>query len=167
MTAGIGRAKRAVGTIRVIGIGNALAGDDAVGVLAARRLRDLADAGADVEIIEADMAGLDVLDLMEGAKTVILIDAARSGQPAGTIHRLDASAAPVATPLFSHSTHALNVVEALELARTLGRLPPQVIVYGIEAGAPAFGQALSPIVVRAMAEVTQQILRDIEASRHA
>jgi len=151
--------------IRIIGLGNTCGGDDAVGVLAARRLGGLVAGRA--EVVEAEMAGLELLELMEGADMVILIDAARTGQPAGTIHRLDASTTPVAAPLFAHSTHALNAVEALELARALGRLPDRVLVYGIEVEELSAGRSLSPTVGAALEQVVRRVLAGIEVKRDA
>ena len=146
--------------IRIIGLGNLFRGDDAAGLLAARRLKDLV--GDRAEVIEAELAGLDVLDLMAGAPAVFLIDAARSGRPAGTIHRLDASAGPISGDLFPHSTHVLNAVDAIELGRTLGLLPPCVIVYGVEVGDTTAGSALSPAVAGALGQVVERVLRELE-----
>lgn len=135
-------------------------GDDGVGVLAARRLKSLVGHRADV--IEAELAGFDMLDWMAGASAVILIDAARSGRPAGTIHRLDASAGPLSGDLFPHSTHVLHAVDAIELCRTLGLLPTRVIVYGVEAGNTAVGDALSPAVAEVFERVVEEVLRELE-----
>lgn len=146
--------------IRIIGLGNLLRGDDAVGLLAARRLRERV--GNQVEVVEAEMAGVAILELMAGARVVILVDAARSGLAPGTIHRLDPSAGPISPTLFPHSSHALNAADALELARVLGALPPTVIVYGIEVGATSPGRPLSTQVARALDEVVEQILRQSE-----
>ena len=146
--------------IRIIGVGNLFRGDDAAGLLAARRLKDLV--GDRAEVVEAELAGLDVLDLMADASDVILIDAARSGRPAGTIHRLDASAGPLSGDLFPHSTHALNAVDAIEMGRTLGLLPPRVIVYGVEVGDTTAGNALSPAVAGALNQVVERVLRELE-----
>ena len=149
-------------TIRIIGLGNSMRGDDAVGLLAVRRLRERV--GSHVDVIEAESAGVELLELMAGARAVLLIDAARSGQAPGTIHRLDASAGPIAPELFPRSTHAIGVGEALELARTLDVLPNKVIVYGIEAGDTDIGHPLSPQVGHALNEVLQLVLREAEAS---
>lgn len=146
--------------IRIIGLGNSVRGDDAVGLLAARRLRG--QVGNHVDVIEAESAGVELLDLMAGAGAVLIIDAARSGQAPGTIHRLDASACSIAPHMFPRSTHAIGVGEALELARTLGVLPNKVIVYGIEAGDTDIGHPLSPAVGHALHEVVELVLREIE-----
>ena len=149
--------------IRVIGLGNGMRGDDAVGLLAARRLRQ--EVGDRVEVIEAEMAGVDLIELMKGAHSVILIDAARSGQAPGTIHRLDASAGPIGGQIFPRSSHALGMVDALELARAMGTLPATVIVYGVEASNVDAGQPLSPAVALALDEVVEQIVQECESCR--
>ena len=136
-------------------------GDDAVGLLAARRLCQ--DLGDRVEVIEAEMVGVGIVELMKGVRVAILIDAARSGQRPGTIHRLDASTGPIAVGMFPSSSHALGVSEALELARVLGVLPKTVIVYGIEVGDTEAGQPLSPPVVRALEEVVARVIRECDA----
>ncbi|MDO9116465.1 MAG: hydrogenase maturation protease [Nitrospira sp.] len=146
--------------VRIIGVGNLFRGDDAAGLLAARRLKALVGDRADV--IEAELAGLDVLDLMAEASAVILIDAARSGQPAGTIHRLNASAGPISADLFPHSTHVLNAVDAIEIGRTLGLLPPRVIVYGVEVGDTTAGNDLSPAVAEVLDQVVERVVHELE-----
>lgn len=146
--------------VRIIGLGNELRGDDAVGLLAARRLRARVDGR--IEVVEAEMAGVEIMELMEGARGMILIDAVQSGQAPGTIHRLNASAGPISPLVFPHSSHAINAVDALELARTLGTLPPIVIVYGIEAGDTEAGHPLSPQVARSLEEVVERILQESE-----
>ena len=146
--------------IRIIGIGNEFRGDDAVGLLAARRLQGLV--GDRAEVVEAEAAGVELLELMAGARAVLLIDAVCSGQAPGKIHRLDASAGPITPELFPRSTHAIGVGEALELARALGVFPAKVIVYGIETGDTAIGHPLSPEVGHALQEVVELVLREIE-----
>lgn len=146
--------------IRIIGLGNSMRGDDAVGLLAARRLQGLVSDRA--EVVEAESAGVELLELMKGASVAVFIDAVHSRQTPGTIHRLDASSGPIAPELFPRSTHAIGVGEALELARTLGVLPPMVIVYGIEVGDTDIGHPLSPDASHALHEVVELVLREIE-----
>lgn len=147
-------------TIRIIGLGNEWRGDDAAGLLAAQRIRDRI--GERAHVIEARQAGTDLLDLMNGALVVLLIDAAKSGQPPGTIHRLDASAGPIALNLACRSTHGVGVAETIELGRTLGQLPDTVIIYGIEVAETGWGPSLSPPVEEAVERVVEQIARDVE-----
>ena len=150
-------------TIRIIGLGNGMRGDDAVGLLVARRLRQ--ETGGLVDVIEAEMAGVDLVELMKGANVVFLIDAARSGQAPGTIHRLDGSAGSISAPIFPRSSHAIGTADALELARAMGVLPTTVIVYGVEVENTEVGRPLSPAVARALEQVVGRIVQDCEACR--
>jgi hydrogenase maturation protease len=155
------RAVRGFSSIRIIGLGNEFRGDDAVGLLAARRLRQ--EVGDRAEVIEAEMAGVDLVELMEGAQAVILVDAARSGQAPGTVHRFNASAGPIGAQIFPRSSHALGPIDALELARAMGVLPATIIVYGVEAGNTETGQLLSAPVAKALDEVVERIVQECEA----
>lgn len=155
------RAVHEPSSIRIIGLGNEFRGDDAVGLMAARRLRQAI--GDRAEVIEAELAGIDLMELIKEARVVILIDAARSGQAAGTIYRLDASVDPIGGQLFAHSSHAIGLSEALELARALGTLPATVIVYAVEAENTEAGQPLSTSVAKALDQVVQQVVQECDA----
>lgn len=146
--------------IRIIGLGNLFRGDDAVGLLAARRLRERLDSSA--EVLETEGDGLALLDLMEGADQVMLIDAVQSGGHPGTTVRLDLSKESRWGSLAPCSTHALGIAEAIDLARALGRLPKQVILYGIEIESLESGAAISESVRGGLDIVVEQVLKEIE-----
>jgi hydrogenase maturation protease len=132
----------------VIGLGNAARRDDAAGLIAARRLGGL----------EHEGDPLALLDLWDGAGLAVVIDAVRSGAEPGTIHRFDAGHAPLPAPLRgSTSTHAVGLGEAIELARTLGRLPARLVVYGIEGERFDAGAELTPPVSAAVDAVVTAI----------
>jgi len=151
-------------TTLVIGVGNALRGDDAAGLEVARRLADrgLAAGGlpAGVELATHEGDGLGLLELWEGAAAVVLIDSVRAGNPPGTLHRIDASSHPVPLPLRGASTHALGVAEAIELARAMGTMPPKLIVYGVEGSRYEIGAALSPPVAAAVELAATEVYRE-------
>jgi hydrogenase maturation protease len=148
--------------LTIVGVGNPFRGDDAAGLVAARRLRG-ALPGARVLEQEADAAAL--LDSWKGEDAVIVIDAVSSGAPPGTVHRFEAHERPVPSRLLRGSTHALGVADAIELARVLGWLPRRVVVYGIEGGSFAPGEGLSPEVGRAVEEIVGRVVA--EARRDA
>jgi hydrogenase maturation protease len=143
----------------VIGIGHLDRGDDAVGRIVASRLR--ARAPADVEIVETDGEAAKLLDLIEGRDRVVIVDACLSGAAPGTIHRLDANAGPLPRPMFAMSSHAIGLVESIELARTLGRLPGRCHVLAVEAARFDLGAGLSPPVVAAVDEAVERVLADL------
>ncbi|MEI6349773.1 MAG: hydrogenase maturation protease [Verrucomicrobiota bacterium] len=144
--------------ILVIGIGNEYRCDDGVGRALARALYPMSDR---VRVIEESGEGAALMEAWRGADTVILIDAVHSGGPPGTIYRFDARAQQIPQNFFRYSTHAFSLAEAVELARTLGQLPPTLIIYGIEGGNFEAGTELSPEVTQASGEVLQSIRGEI------
>ena len=143
----------------LIGIGNEFRSDDGVGILAARRIREKNLPG--IAIVECDGEATALLDAWAGMKTVVVIDAASSGAPTGTIHRIDARRQSVSQELFPFSTHALGLAHAVELARSLGKLPINIIVYGVEGEQFTAGSSLSPKVQDALNEVLQLVTGEI------
>jgi hydrogenase maturation protease len=139
----------------VLGLGNDILGDDAVGLLAARRLRE--HCTAEVDIVEAAESGLGLLDFLEGRRRALLLDAILTGRhPAGTVLE------------FSHedfrttggpSPHYTGLPELLRLAECLAiPVPTELCVLAMEVEDPyrvreglslAVDQALSGYVERA------------------
>jgi len=146
-------------TVCVVGVGNALRGDDAVGLEVARLLDGTLPLG--VRLVECEGEPVSLLSSWEDCDTAIVVDATESGQEPGTVRRLAAHDGPLPPELQRASTHLLGVAEAVELARALGRLPGRTIVYGIEGGTFDTGAPLSEAVQAAAAEVAASIRREL------
>ena len=141
---------------RLVGIGNPLRGDDAAGLLVARRVRELAGPD-DVEVVELEGEPVRLLDAWEGAELAIVVDALCSGAEAGETSRFDVSREPLPAEAGASSTHALGLADVIELGRALGRLPARLIVIGIEGADFGAGAAPSEAVVRAVETVALDI----------
>ena len=144
----------------VIGIGNADRGDDAAGIEVARRLRTRGR--QDARVCECGGSAACLLESWQGRTRVILVDAASGAGRAGTVRRYEAHRKPLPTGLLHTSTHSWGVAEAIEIARVLGQLPAEVVVYAIEGKTFFPGRHLSPPVRRAVDRVEKRILRDLE-----
>lgn len=142
--------------VLVICCGNAECGDDAAGLLVARRLRSLG-----IEAEEHSGEGLALLESWRGADCVILVDAVVSGAPAGAISIWDARTVPVSRDAFRASTHAFGVAEAVELGRVLKQLPSSLKIYGIEATQFEPGSPPSPEVLAAIEEAACRIAQEV------
>ena len=139
----------------LIGVGNGWRGDDGAGLAVARRVRELAPAGVEVREVESDATAL--VDVWSGADHVVVVDAAQSGAAPGTVRRFDARSQPLPVRTLRSSTHAFGVSDAVELARSLGRLPGRLEVYAIEGASFVAGDRLSPSVERAVAELAGEL----------
>jgi hydrogenase maturation protease len=127
----------------VIGVGSRWRGDDAAGLEVARRLGGLEHEGDPSALIE----------LWAQADHVVVVDAALSGAPPGTVRRFDARSSPLPARTLRSSTHAFGVPDAIELARALGRLPARLEVYAIEGERFASGEGLSAAVRSSVEEL--------------
>jgi hydrogenase maturation protease len=143
----------------IIGLGNQYRRDDAVGLIVARCLKERAP--EHVRILEESGESVALMESWKGADAVILIDAVHSGAEPGTLHRVNAHRQPMPTGFSRCSTHAFSTAEAIELARALGRLPPRLVVYGVEGETFAPGLGLSSEVEKAVQEVVERVLADL------
>jgi len=149
-------------TFQVIACGNLDRGDDAAGLLVARRLRQLG-----VPAHEQSGEACVLMESLAGAEKVILVDAVAAEDEPGTIQAWNANLVPLPRESFCCSTHAFGVREAVELARTLGRLPRTLIVYGIAGRNFQMGAPLSPGVAEAVERVVQRIATDFFSATSA
>lgn len=151
--------------LRCIGVGNLYRHDDGVGLYVAQRLRLENVTG--VCVIEHGGEGTSLLDALDGADTVILIDAICSGAAPGTVARFAPNSQPLPASAFSHSSHSFGVAEAVELGRSLERLPPHLLIYGIEGACFDWGVGLTPVVQRAACQLVPIIVHSLWEYRAA
>lgn len=137
----------------MVAVGNRFAGDDAAGPLVLDAVRDDLPAGVVARELDGEPARL--LDAWDGLDAVVVVDAASSGEPVGTVHRLAVeprgpSGIGPGPPGRRRSSHGAGVAEALGLGRLLGRLPGEVVVVGVEGARFSAGTTLSRAVAAAL-----------------
>jgi hydrogenase maturation protease len=147
------------GTIKIIGIGQSLRGDDAAGLAAVRLWQETYHVTQpNVQVELAELPGIGLLSLLEGASVAILVDAVHSGSRVGTVHVLAENQFEIFID-GAGSAHGWGVAETLSLGRKLmpSAVPEHLILIGIEAGQLNLGEALSPEVESALPEVARLI----------
>lgn len=140
----------------VVCLGNRFRGDDAAGLLVGDRLR-----AAGVRVTECADEPTRLIDGWNGLGTLVLVDAARSGAPPGTVRRVELGDEGIPRELGLTSSHAFGIAEAVELARALGRLPARVVVYAVEAGTLEAGAPLTPAVAAALDGVSARVRAEV------
>lgn len=142
----------------VIGCGNILRGDDAVGPTLIRHLWEQG-VPDDVTLVDGGTAGMDVAFKMRGARSVILIDAAATGVEPGTIYKVPGGEVEQLPPLEGLHSHQFRWDHALAFAHWLlaDQYPDDITVYLIEAAGTAPGADLTPKVEAAMHEVAAMV----------
>jgi hydrogenase maturation protease len=141
----------------VIGVGNDFRGDDAAGLLAARRLKS----SPAVRAVEHTRDGLSLMEHWRPLDHVVVVDALRSGHEPGTVFRFEATEGPVPGDAGWVSSHSPGVAEGIETARVLGQLPLSLTVFGIEGYRFEPGTGVTPAVAEAVEEVARAILDEI------
>ena len=167
-----GKAPRQQKRVLVLGLGNDILSDDAVGLKVAREIRQNLRDSDGIEVEETSEMGLALLDYMVGFEHLVLVDGVQTGQaPPGFLHEFDVSQLKV-LPMVS--PHFLGVGEVVALGRRLGLLVPrQVKIFAIEVKdpftvrvgmTPALRRVLRPIALRVLA-AARRLNRDRNVSR--
>ena len=143
----------------VLGLGNELAGDDAVGVLVARVVRPELEGVADV--IESSASGLALIETFAGYDRAVVIDAILTGRhPPGAIVEMGlGDVGRVVAP----STHQAGLPELTAVASRLGlAFPSATRVFAVEVVDPyTLGAGLSDPVAAAVPELTHRVREQV------
>lgn len=149
----------------LVGIGSPDRGDDAIGPAVVGLIAEWVAGGslgvttpghrpfvlpAGTQVLSrADPSRL--VEAITGADLAVIVDAVRTGAPAGTVHVIEVGTDQPALPNDPlPGTHGIGVAEALALARVLDRLPPRVVVVGVEGRQFTLGASPSDAVRAAL-----------------
>jgi hydrogenase maturation protease len=148
------------GTV-VLCIGNPFRRDDGVANAVAARAAPALPEG--VAVIELDGEPTRVVDAWTGARLALVVDAARSGDPAGTVRRIEVDRNGVVPSSRPASTHGYGLGDAVDLGRVLGQLPDRLVVYTVEGEDYSQGPGLSEPVARAVPDVVTRLVEEVDA----
>jgi len=159
----------------VLGLGNELYGDDAVGIHVIRRLKkDLEDGKIDarllkdVELEECSLSGLALLEVIVGYDTLVLIDTIKKPLPVTGKIRLmegkDLRHIPGPSPHYVSIPQAIEIGEKLEL-----QVPARIKIIAVEAkNMYNLGEELTEEMTNAIPAIVEQVknvLREIAGLR--
>ena len=143
--------------VLVLGLGNDILTDDAVGLHVVRAVREHLAGEPDIEIKATTEMGLALLDEIAGRESVVLVDAVQTGDaPPGHIHEL---CPDELGQVLRTSPHFLGVGETLMLGRLLGLvMPGHVRIFAIEVKDPfTLGTQMTPAVEQAVAVAAERV----------
>ena len=146
------------GKTLVLGLGNVLMGDEGVGVHVVRAVEKHA-LPANVECLDGGTGGFTLLEPLQEAGRIILIDAAADGNPIGTVTRT--------TPRFSRdypptlTAHDIGVKDLLDVFYIQGG-GPDVILYAITIDPQQpISMELSEVIAKAAEVAVTEILEEL------
>ncbi|MGA3344116.1 MAG: hydrogenase maturation protease [Terracidiphilus sp.] len=142
----------------VLGLGNVLMGDEGVGVHVVRAV-EKHPLPAHVECLDGGTGGFTLLEPLQSAARIILIDAAADGNPPGTVTRT--------TPRFSRdypptlTAHDIGVKDLLDVFYIQGG-GPEVVLYAIAIDPKQpISMELSEVTAQAVKVAVAEILAEL------
>ena len=149
---------RPVAEVLVLGVGNALLGDEGIGVHVARALRRRGPPRG-VEVVDGGTTGFELLPWFENRDRVVLVDAIRASGEPGTIYRIPAEEVADDLPAAS-SAHGSDIGALLRSARSLDRAPEIVLVGVVPEASDRPALDLSPSLRRRFEEIAAFVLTE-------
>jgi hydrogenase maturation protease len=147
-------------TVLVLGIGNLVMSDDAVGVLVAQQLQERYIFPDNVEVMDGGTLGLDLLPKMENITNLIMIDAVETGMEAGTCVRLCGQELPIALET-KVSPHQMGLKDLLAVSELMGHTPQEMVLIGVQPGSIEMEVGLTPKVEAQLETLVANVLAEL------
>jgi hydrogenase maturation protease len=148
--------------VLVLGIGNVLMGDDSIGVGVIEELGRRFRFPEGVELLDGGTSGIELLSHIRGRDCLIIVDAIKSGFPAGTVVRAEGEDVP-AKFMTRISPHQLGLSDLLAAASLSGDLPPNMVLFGMEPERMALGFELSAGVRNNFDKLIETVLEELRS----
>jgi len=142
----------------ILGFGNPILTDDAVGI---RIAEELQREFPDIAVEATSEAGLAILDEVTGYDKLIIIDSIKTGKgKPGELYKLTLEDLKPRSD-FS-SSHGLDIATAFKLGEKLGySMPQRVSIYAVEVkDNTTFGEKFTPEIARSIPFIVRQIIEE-------
>jgi hydrogenase maturation protease len=136
--------------VALLGLGNLMRTDDAVGMLTLRRLEECGRLPHEVRVIEGGTLGLDLLDSLRGISHLLVLDAVDTGVVPGTLLRFEDE--EIDSLPISKSVHLLGFSDLMCALRLMDAAPTEVVLLGVQPASTDWGTVLT---------------REVEPARHS
>lgn len=113
----------------VLGVGNTVMGDDAIGIELLERVQAAFGDDPRVDYVNGHTGGMELLPVVQDARYLLILDAV-AGQVPGAVVRIEGDQVPrlMAGKI---SPHQVGLLDILSAARLLGQEPERVVVVGV------------------------------------
>ena len=145
--------------IALLGLGNLMRTDDAVGMLTLQTLAGSNLLPPEVRVIEGGTLGLDLLDSLRGISHLLVLDAVDTGIAPGTLLRFEGQ--QVDDLPVSKSVHLLGLSDLMGALRLIDAAPEKVVLLGVQPASTDWGTVLTPEVEPARHALLQAALEQL------
>ena len=112
-------------------------------------------------MIDGGTATASLFPIFTETDHLIVIDAVKGKMSPGTIYRLGLNDL-MPTKKASISLHDLGLLEALDMAKKIGKSPRSVVIFGIEPKEIDWGMELTPEINQKLPEIIRLVTEKIE-----
>lgn len=148
--------------ILILGVGNILYTDEGFGVRVAEELDQKYQFSPNVDILDGGTLGLRLMGPIMESDYLIIVDIVLNEGNPGDVFRLLGENLSKACA-FTNSMHQTDLLDTLAKCSLLGKVPDDVILYGIEpVNYKDMSAALSPELEAKMPEVMELVLKEVE-----
>jgi len=147
-------------TVCVMGIGNVLMGDDALGPRMIETLDAIWRFPRQVTLLDAGTPGLDLTLFLEGFDALVAIDALKLDGPPGAVRSFRGEELSAELPVVM-SPHEPSLRESLLRLRLLGRGPREVLLIGAIPANISTGAPLSQALHLALPEIEARVIGEL------
>lgn len=146
----------------ILGIGNSLLTDEGVGVHVVEYLASHHPDVPGVSYLDGGTLSFTLAGPIADHDHLIVIDAARLGEPPGTVRCLEGEAMDRYLKGNRQSVHEVGLMDLFDIARLSGTFPDRRALVGIEPEYLGWGEAPSERVMPAIAQAATLVLRQVE-----
>lgn len=142
-----------------LGLGNPILSDDAVGIRVVDKIKSIMGDSNGIDFVTGSMAGLRILDVIQGYDELVIVDAIEKGGEPGTLYKIPIE--DLEGTLHLTSLHSINLVTAIELGRKMSlKIPKRISIYGIEVkDVVKFSEKMTPEVEESIPKNAEDIIR--------
>ena len=148
-------------SIRVMGLGNVLMGDDGFGPAVLHHLASTWDFPEGVEVSDLGTPGLDLIPYLSGADVIILVDTVKADGAAGEMRRYEKAEILEHPPQPRVSPHDAGVKDALLALEFGGKAPAEVVLIGAIPQSTEMSTSLSPALAAAVVPVAAAVVDEL------
>ena len=144
--------------VLVVGIGNILLQDEGVGVHVARALQEEV-LPLDVEVLDGGTSGADIIEAVADREKLIVIDAMQADAEAGAVFRMGMDEL-AGRDYAGFSLHELGLLETLQMAKLLGCLPREIVIFGVQPKSISPGFAMTDEVAAVLPRIVKRVVEE-------
>lgn len=145
--------------ILVLGLGNTLLTDEAVGVRVAEAVGAHPESGAlGIRALDGGTMGLTLMVEMEDAGAMVVIDAAWLGEHAGAVKLFEGTAMDEFLRTRGRNPHDIGLDDVLDGLRLRGAMPERRALVGVQPAVLSVGEAMTPEVAAAVPTAVATVL---------